>query len=251
MEITREIIQIAAYLGAGISVSIASVTSGIGVGYIAGEASFAMMRQPRAGDQLFRNMFISQAVTETGGIFSLVISLLLLFGGFDVVEGGWYRFAAMLAAGFAIGFGSIGPVLGSGYTGGQACKAIGRMPKFSNAILGNMLIGQALAQTSSIFALVIALLLLYSTPLQPASASWGQVILKTLSLLAAGISIGLGTMGPGTGIGYVAGRASEMIGRHPAERPNIMRTMFLGAAVSESTAIYSLVISFLLLFAIH
>ncbi|MBN2460211.1 MAG: ATP synthase F0 subunit C [Candidatus Cloacimonetes bacterium] len=250
MEITREIIQVAAYIGAGISVSIASVTSGVGVGYIAGEASYAMMKQPKAGDLIFRNMFIGQAVTETGGIFSLVISLLLLFGGFDVAAGGLYRFAAMLAAGIAIGFGSIGPVLGSGYTGGQACKSIGRMPKHGNAIMGNMLIGQALAQTSSIFSLVVALLLLYSTPLQPRDASLGHIVAKSVSLLGAGLSIGLGTLGPGVGIGNVAGRASDMIGRFPDQRPSIMRTMFLGAAVSESTAIYALVISFLLLFAI-
>ena len=67
-------------------------------------------------------------------------------------------------------------------------------------------------------------------------------------LLGAGLSIGLGTLGPGSGIGIVAGKASEMMGKFPRERKEIMRTMFLGAAVSESTAIYSLVVSFLLLF---
>jgi len=247
MEITKEIIQIAAYLGAGLSVSITSITSGVGVGYIAGEAAFAMMRQPKAGDQIFRNMFIGQAITETGGIFALVISLLLLFGNLDVVEGGWFRFASMLGAGIAAGVGCIGPVFGSGYVGGQACKAIGRMPKHGNAIMGNMLIGQALAQTSAIFALVVALLLLYSTPLQPAGLTMGKVIIKSVSLFAAGLSIGFGTLGPGTGIGNVAGRASDMIGRFPNERSSIMRTMFLGSAVSQSTAIYALVISLLLL----
>lgn len=250
MEMSKELIQIAAFLGAGISVSIASIAAGVGEGYIAGEAADAIMKQPESRDQLIRNMLIGQAVTETGGIFSLVVALLLLFGGFDVVEGGWYRFAALIASGIAVGFGSLGPVFGAGYAGGQACKSIGRMPIHSNTITGNMLIGQALAQTSSIFALVVSLLLLYSTPLQPADASEGQILLKVFSLIGAGLAIGLGTLGPGTGIGNVAGRANDMIGRYPQQRPNIMRTMFLGAAVSESTAIYSLVISFLLLFVI-
>lgn len=250
MEISKELIQIAAYLGAGISVSIASIAAGVGEGYIAGEAADAIMKQPESRDQLIRNMLIGQAVTETGGIFSLVVALLLLFGGFDVVEGGWYRFAALISSGIAVGFGSLGPVFGAGYAGGQACKSIGRMPIHSNMITGNMLIGQALAQTSSIFALVVSLLLLYSTPLQPVGATAGQILLKVFSLIGAGLAIGLGTLGPGTGIGNVAGRANDMIGRYPQQRPNIMRTMFLGAAVSESTAIYSLVIAFLLLFLI-
>ncbi|MDX9869998.1 MAG: ATP synthase F0 subunit C, partial [Candidatus Cloacimonadales bacterium] len=64
----------------------------------------------------------------------------------------------------------------------------------------------------------------------------------------AGIVIGIGTFGPGTGIGYVAGKANISISKHSKDQGVITRTMFLGAAVSESTAIYALVISFLLIF---
>jgi len=41
-----------------------------------------------------------------------------------------------------------------------------------------------------------------------------------------------------------------MLGRFPREKSNIMKIMFIGSAVTESTAIYSLVISFLLIFAV-
>ena len=252
MEFSEDLIHVAAYIGAGLCVSISSVTSGVGVGYIAGEANYAIMKQPKAKDQIFRSMLIGQAVTETGSIFALVISLLLFYGGLAVSEGGWFRFAALLSAGLAMGLGAIGPVFGSGYVGGQACKSIARMPKHDNEIIGNMLIGQALSQTSAIFALVISLLLLYSTPLQSEfpSLSIGGIIVRSVAYLGAGLSIGLGTMGPGIGIGSVAGRATDMLGKFPKNRSSIMRTMFLGAAVSESTAIYSLVIS-LLLFTVH
>jgi len=252
MNFSSDIIHIAAFMGAGLSVSLASVASGIGVGYIAEEASYAVMKQPKVNEQMFKTMLIGQAATGTGGIFSLVIALLLLFGGLDSADGGWFKVAALFSAGLAMGFGSIGPVFGAGYAGGQACKSVGRMPKKSNEIMGNMLIGQALAQTSSIFALVVSLLLLYSTPQQSnfPGISLGEIITRSIALLGAGLSIGFGTIGPGTGIGYVAGRANDMLGRYPKQRPNIMKTMFLGAAVSESTAIYSLVISLLLLFAV-
>ncbi|MCK4695663.1 MAG: ATP synthase F0 subunit C [Candidatus Cloacimonetes bacterium] len=250
MVFSVEYIQIASYLGAGICVGIGAVTTGIGSGIIAGEGALAIMKQPKANEQIFRTMLIGQAAAQTAGIFALVVSMLLMYGGFDVVEGGWFRAAALLAAGISMGIGSLGPSLGAGYSGGQACKSIARMPKESNAIMGNMLIGQALAQTSAIFALVVSLLLLYSVPNQPAGISIGRIILKSMAFLGAGFSIGFGTIGPGAGIGFVAGKANDMMGRFPKEKPRIMRTMFLGAAVSESTAIYSLVVAFLLIFAV-
>ncbi|MBC8385982.1 MAG: ATP synthase F0 subunit C [Candidatus Cloacimonetes bacterium] len=250
MTFTVEMIRIAAYIGAGISVGIGAVTTGIGSGIIAGEGAYSIMKQPKANEQLFRTMLIGQAASQTAGIFALVISMLLIYGGFDIPKGGFFKAAALLAAGIAMGIGSIGPSIGAGYSGGEACKSVGRMPKHGNAIMGNMLIGQALAQTSAIFALVVSLLLLYSIPPQPENLSLGRIILKCMAFIGAGFSIGLGTIGPGTGIGFVAGKANDMMGRFPNEKPTIMRTMFLGAAVSESTAIYSLVIAFLLIFAI-
>ncbi len=243
-----ELVQIAAYLGAAISVSFASLSAGYGEGYTAGLANFALMRQPKTSDQLSRTMLVSQAVTETGAIFSLVISLLLLFGGLDV-EGGIVKAAALLAGGIAMGLGSVGPGFGSGYAGGYACSALSRMPTKGNEIMGNMLIGQALSQASSIFALVVALLLLYAIP-EFSHLTLNQQIMRSVSYLGAGLCIGFGTFGPGTAIGFVAGKASDMIGRYPRERTTIMRTMFVGAAVTESTAIYSLVIAFLLMYAL-
>ncbi len=248
--ISAEHIQIAAYLGAGLCVGIGAVTTGIGSGMIAEEGAYGIMKQPKANDQLFRTMLIGQAAAQTAGIFALVISMLLIYGRSDAPEGGWFKAAAYLSAGLAMGLGSIGSSLGAGYAGGQACKSVARMPKQSNMIMGNMLIGQALAQTSAIFALLVSFLLLYSVPNQPADIEAGRIIAKTLALIGAGMAIGLGTLGPGTGVGYVAGKASDMMGRFPNEKLNVLRTMFLGAAVSQSTAIYSLVVSFVLIFAL-
>jgi len=250
MELSVVYIRIAAYLGAGISVGLGAITTGVGSGLIAGGGSLGVMKQPQANDQIFRTMLIGQAASQTAGIFALVISMLLIYGGFDTPVGGWFKAATLLSAGIAMGIGSLGPSLGAGYSGGEACKSVARMPKHGNFIMGNMLIGQALAQTSAIFALLISLLLLYSTPNQPVDISIGRILIKTLAFIGAGLAIGFGTIGPGAGIGYVAGKANDMMGRFPKEKSRIMRTMFLGAAISQSTAIYSLVIAFLLIFAV-
>lgn len=247
MIIHHELVDLAAFLGAAISVGLSSVSAGVGEGFTAGQATKATMRQPKANDIILRGMLVSQAVTETGAIFALVISLLLIFGGFAVESTDLSRMASLIAAGLAMGLSSIGPGFGSGYAGGQGVHALGRMPIKSNSITGNMLIGQALSQTGAIFGLVVALLLLYATPSEYLGNT-GISIARSFAYLGAALSVGLGTLGPGSGIGYVAGRASDAIGRFPRRQPLITRTMFLGAAVSESTAIYSLVVAFLLMF---
>lgn len=78
----------------------------------------------------------------------------------------------------------------------------------------------------------------------------GMDIIKACACLGAGISMGLGAIGPGVGEGFAAGKACEAIGRNPQEAGLLTRTMLVGQAVSESTGIYSLVIALLLLFVI-
>ncbi|WP_373497829.1 ATP synthase F0 subunit C [Desulfococcus sp.] len=78
----------------------------------------------------------------------------------------------------------------------------------------------------------------------------GAEIIKASAFLGAGICMGLGAIGPGVGEGYAAGRACEAIGKNPKEAGLLTRTMLVGQAVTESTGIYSLVISLLLLFVV-
>lgn len=78
----------------------------------------------------------------------------------------------------------------------------------------------------------------------------GAEIIKASAFLGAGICMGLGAIGPGVGEGYAAGKACEAIGKNPKEAGLLTRTMLVGQAVTESTGIYSLVISLLLLFVV-
>ncbi len=73
-------------------------------------------------------------------------------------------------------------------------------------------------------------------------------ITQAFALLGAGICMGFGTIGPGLGEGYAAGKACEAISRRPEEYSNIFRTMLVGQAVTESTAIYALVVALILAF---
>jgi F-type H+-transporting ATPase subunit c len=68
---------------------------------------------------------------------------------------------AMLGAGLAMGIGAVGAGLGEGYAAGKACEAVSKRPDQSSLITRTMLIGQAVAESTSIYALVIALLLIF------------------------------------------------------------------------------------------
>ncbi len=82
----------------------------------------------------------------------------------------------------------------------------------------------------------------------PQQAPYVKVIFSVGAMIGAGLAIGLGCIGAGAGIGNAAAGASEAVGRNPAAQGKIMMTMMVGMAMAESIAIYSLVISLILLF---
>ena len=72
----------------------------------------------------------------------------------------------------------------------------------------------------------------------------------TIKLLAAGLAMGLGAIGPGIGIGILALGALQAIGRNPEAAGQIQTNMFIGIAFAEAVAIYALVVALILLFVV-
>jgi len=71
---------------------------------------------------------------------------------------------------------------------------------------------------------------------------------ETMKVLAAGLCMGLGAIGPGIGIGILAMGAMQALGRNPEARGPIMTNMILGIAFAEAVAIYALVVAVVLIF---
>ena len=102
--------------------------------------------------------------------------------------------------------------------------------------------GTAITQTPSIFALVTALILLFGDFAdRPLAPTWA-------ALLGAGLAAGLGAIGSGIGDGLVASGACEGVARKPDSSGLLTKMMLLGQAVTETTAVYGLLISFILMF---
>jgi len=71
---------------------------------------------------------------------------------------------------------------------------------------------------------------------------------KVAAYVAAGICMGIGTLGPALGLGFIGGKACESIGKRPESAGTITRTMVLALAFAEATAIYAFTVSLMLLF---
>ncbi|MBM4417534.1 MAG: ATP synthase F0 subunit C [Chloroflexi bacterium] len=69
-----------------------------------------------------------------------------------------------------------------------------------------------------------------------------------VQLLAAALAIGLGAIGPGIGIGMLAARAMEALGRNPEAEGAIRGNLILGLAFAEAIAIYALVVALIIKF---
>ncbi|MBD3427074.1 MAG: F0F1 ATP synthase subunit C [Candidatus Omnitrophica bacterium] len=69
------------------------------------------------------------------------------------------------------------------------------------------------------------------------------------SIITSGVTIGLGAIAPALGEGLAVARGLAAIAQQPDESNTIIRTLFVGLAMIESTAIYCLVISIILIFA--
>jgi F-type H+-transporting ATPase subunit c len=74
-------------------------------------------------------------------------------------------------------------------------------------------------------------------------------IVSLVSIGVAGFTIAIGSVGPAIGEGMSVARAMGAIAQQPDESGTITRTLFVGLAMIESTAIYCFVVAVILIFA--
>ena len=77
-----------------------------------------------------------------------------------------------------------------------------------------------------------------------------QAILAVGKAIGAGLCMGVGAIGPAIGEGNAVSKALEGMARQPEAAGSLRTTMILGCAITETTGIYALLISLLILFAL-
>lgn len=69
---------------------------------------------------------------------------------------------------------------------------------------------------------------------------------EAVKMLAAGLAMGLGALGPGIGIGILGFGAMQAIGRNPEASGSITTNMILSIAFCEAIGIYALIVAIIL-----
>jgi F-type H+-transporting ATPase subunit c len=79
---------------------------------------------------------------------------------------------------------------------------------------------------------------------------FNEFFVKAACAIGAGLCMGIGAIGPAIGEGNAVAKDLEGMARQPEAAGNLRTNMILGCAITETTGIYSLLISFLILFAV-
>ena len=88
------------------------------------------------------------------GIIFLLVGIVQIYVGYIGIE---YH----LGAGFAMGFGAVGPGIGDGLVAKFANLGVARDPKNMGLLTRTMIIGQAITETTDIYAIVVSLMLIF------------------------------------------------------------------------------------------
>lgn len=146
-------------IGAGCAIGLGTIGPIWGMGLTTRATARGAGINRTASSSLMAFTFISQSIIETPIIFSLIISLLLLFykqAALSLLGG-----IAMLAAGICIGIGTIMPGISAGRVARAAADRITIAPQLYNQILNVSIFAQGFIDTNAIYALVTAILIIF------------------------------------------------------------------------------------------
>lgn len=222
-----------------VPVVFAAFGAGIGQGLIGFKSLQAVDMQPHAAGEVARVSLIGMALTETSAILGLVISIMLLIDT-SIPINLYCATLGKLGICCAIGITSLVVGITSSLPAQAACMAVARQPFFSNKILQIMLLTQSIIVTPNIFGFIIALSI-------NAKTSTIDTVNGGLQLLAAGLVIGIGSIGPCIGLSLFAAAACTAIGVNRKSYNKILPFTFICEGIIETPAIFSLMISFLIL----
>lgn len=232
-------IEIFYTISIALPIVLAALGTGIGQGLIGIKSLQAINIQPHASAEINRISLIGMTITETSAILGLVVSILLLLETSIPVN---YEYASYGKIGIALAIGLTGLIAGiaSSLPAQAACLSVAQQPFFSNKILQLMLITQTVIMTPNIFGFLIALLINLKT--QSVDSLNGG-----LQLLAAGLSIGIGSIGPCIGLSLFAHAACTAIGLNRKSYSKILTFTLICEAIIETPVIFSLLIALLIL----
>jgi F-type H+-transporting ATPase subunit c len=224
------------------SITLSSISVGLGEGLISWSALKNIDRQPAAQEDIMRVAMIGMALVETVAVLGSLISILLLYYTSQTTGD---MFANYAEAGIIAAMGITGLVVGlaSAIPAQAACNAVARQPFFAQRISGFMLMTQVITQTPIIAAFLVSLFI-------QNKAGAIVTITDSLRLIASGLCVGIGSIGPAIGLSSFAKAAINSIGKNNKIYDKLLSFTFISEALIETPVIFCLLIAITLLFAV-
>ncbi len=227
-----------AAIGAGLAVGFAGL-SGIGQGIAASSGISSLSKE---GTSMGKMMLFS-VLPETQAIYGLLIAIFIIFGiGFfsgSIKSVPLGITLVAVAAGIGIGVSGL-TAIGQGIAAASGAVASAENPRvFSKAIIFSIL-----PETQSIYALVVAIIMIFSAGLMGEGVAFGNTTAFYIGLGSIGAGMAIGFAGlSGIGQGITAGMGIGAVSR----RSETFAKGILFAVMSETFAIFGLVIAMLIL----
>lgn len=223
-----------------LAVALNSISVGIGQGFASMAALRAITIQPNASDEIQRIFILGMALVETSAIIGLTVAIFMLRPMETTLELAPSIFYAEIGIATAICISGMVVGIASSIPAKYACLSVARQPFSSQKIQILMLLTQSLMQTPIIFAFIVTLFI----------KSQMEIITTTtgiLALIAAGVCIGLGSIGPSIGLALFSKEVCTGIGVNRNAYSELLGFTLFSEAIIESPLIFALVASLTIL----
>lgn len=225
------------YSAIALMASVSTIGVGLGQGAVSVAALEAINIQPKAQTNITRIAVFGMILLEFAAIAGVTFALFILFSSSTIT-----LMTGIAHMGIAIALALAGLMVGIAcyLPAREACFAVSRQPFFAQNILRFMLLTQSIIQTPVVFAFIIGMFI----KSQIASLSSIQ---ESIRLLASGLCMGLGTIGPAIGLAAFATNACRGIGLNRHAYNRLISFTFISQAIIETPMLFALVISLFIL----
>ena len=144
---------------AGLAIGLGSIGPSIGQAIFTQSSCIAIGLNKKAFGKIFTFSLLSQAVVETPVIFCMLVSIALIFKPIHLTTPLAYM-VMFIAPALTVSIGSLGTSIATGYAASKSSRFIALKPEHYPMLLRTSLLGQAIMESSAIYALIIALTLM-------------------------------------------------------------------------------------------
>jgi F-type H+-transporting ATPase subunit c len=147
------------FLAAGIAISIGSIGPVLGLAKFAEKACYSLSINRNSYDVIIPFVFMSAAIIETPLIFAFLVSLIITLT--PLSNENPLAAIRMISAALCIGLGTLAPSLSSSKTATAACQEIAYKPQHYSLLSQASMFGQGLIDAAAVYALLIALMIIF------------------------------------------------------------------------------------------